>query len=137
MTLPILSHGEFKVEPLIAELSPRNETIHAFSNHDKVRKVFQHYNTVPLRTGIGRMSEWIKSNGKATPIEFENIEVESLTAFLEKACLIGIHRCLETLMSTPSYAFAPRYLSGKSSWTGHLPFAYDLVKCLRPALEWS
>ena len=37
-------------------------------------------------------------------------------------------------MSTPSYAFAPRYLSGKSSWTGHLPFAYDLVKFLRPAL---
>ena len=68
--------GEFKVEPLIAHLPARNETVHAFSNHDKVRKVFQHYNTVPLRTGIGRMCEWIKSNGKAAPIEFENIEVE-------------------------------------------------------------
>ena len=34
----------------------------------------------------------------------------------------------------PSYAFVPRFLSGESGWTGHLPFAYDLVKFLRPSL---
>ena len=34
----------------------------------------------------------------------------------------------------PSYSFAPRYLSGESAWTGHLPLAYDLVRFLRPSL---
>ena len=34
----------------------------------------------------------------------------------------------------PSYSFVPRYLSGESAWTGHMPFAYDLVRFLRPSL---
>ena len=37
-------------------------------------------------------------------------------------------------MMEPSYSFVPRYLSGDSAWTGHIPFAYDLVRFLRPSL---
>ena len=37
-------------------------------------------------------------------------------------------------MIEPSYSFVPRYLSGESAWTGHIPFAYDLVRVLRPSL---
>ena len=37
-------------------------------------------------------------------------------------------------MIEPSYSFTPRYLSGESAWTGHIPFAYDLVRFLRPSL---
>ena len=37
-------------------------------------------------------------------------------------------------MIEPSYSFEPRYLTGKSAWTGHIPFAYDLVRVLRPSL---
>jgi glycosyltransferase involved in cell wall biosynthesis len=34
----------------------------------------------------------------------------------------------------PSYPFVPRYLSGESAWTGHIPFAYDLVRSFKPSL---
>ena len=37
-------------------------------------------------------------------------------------------------MWEPFYAFFPRYLSDESARAGHLPFAYDLVRFLRPAL---
>jgi hypothetical protein len=37
-------------------------------------------------------------------------------------------------MIEPSYSFVPRYLSGESAWIGHIPFAYDLVRVLRPSL---
>ena len=40
----------------------------------------------------------------------------------------------ENSMMEPSYSFVPRYLSGESAWTGHMPFAYDLVRFLRPSL---
>ena len=32
----------------------------------------------------------------------------------------------------PSYSFVPHYLCGESAWTGHIPFAYDLIRVLRP-----
>ena len=34
----------------------------------------------------------------------------------------------------PTYAFLPRYVSGESAWTGHIPFAYDLLRVLQPSL---
>ncbi len=40
----------------------------------------------------------------------------------------------ENPMMEPSYSFVPRFLSGESSWIGHIPFAYDLVRFLRPSL---
>ncbi len=40
---------------------------------------------------------------------------------------------LSEFMSTPSYSFFPRYLSGQSAWASHTPFGYDLVKALAPA----
>jgi hypothetical protein len=33
-----------------------------------------------------------------------------------------------------SYSFTPKYLSGTSSWVPHLPFAYELMKVLEPAV---
>ena len=40
----------------------------------------------------------------------------------------------ENPMIEPCYSFEPHYLSGESAWTGHMPFAYDLVRLARPSL---
>jgi|GEM_PF-2596404 len=34
----------------------------------------------------------------------------------------------------PSYTFSPLYLTGRSGWTTHLPFAFDLLPQLQPRL---
>ncbi|MEO6786300.1 MAG: class I SAM-dependent methyltransferase [Chthoniobacteraceae bacterium] len=37
-------------------------------------------------------------------------------------------------MRSPTFSFSPAYLTGTSAWTGHLPFAYDLMKVIEPAI---
>jgi UDP-glucose 4-epimerase len=57
-------------------LPARNEVIHAFANHAKTQEVFGSGATVDIRTGIKRMAEWVKGRGAATPVTFDNIEIE-------------------------------------------------------------
>jgi UDP-glucose 4-epimerase len=66
----------FGVDQKIKYLPPRNEVIHAFSSHEKVRDVFTPPSPISLQEGIERMALWVKSRGAMTPVEFKNgIEV--------------------------------------------------------------
>jgi UDP-glucose 4-epimerase len=59
----------------VKHLPPRNEVVHAFSDHSRVRDVFSPEPTIALRTGIGRMARWVKKHGPATPVVFKDIEI--------------------------------------------------------------
>lgn len=66
----------FGVDPDIRHLSAREEVVHAFSSHDKVRRVFGEGSEVTLRDGLERMAAWAREVGpRSTPI-FTEIEVE-------------------------------------------------------------
>jgi UDP-glucose 4-epimerase len=59
----------------LRHLPARNEVVHAFSDHTRVREVFAPPPPVDLRTGIRRMAAWVKSRGPATPVRFTDIEI--------------------------------------------------------------
>ena len=64
-------------KPLKLEHLPaRKEVVHAFSDHSKARRIFGTTKPVTLREGIGRMAEWVLSKGSATPIWFDDIEID-------------------------------------------------------------
>jgi UDP-glucose 4-epimerase len=65
----------FGVAPNVVHLKERNEVVHAFSDHEKVRRVFDPPPPIDLRSGIARMSAWVKARGPARPVTFSNIEV--------------------------------------------------------------
>jgi UDP-glucose 4-epimerase len=65
----------FDAQLRINHLPPRNEVIHAFSDHSKARRVFEPAPTVDLRTGITRMAAWVRRKGPVTPVHFSNIEL--------------------------------------------------------------
>lgn len=60
----------------IKHLEARNEVVHAFANHSKVRGVFGDQATVPIATGIDRMVRWALEQARDQPMEFYNLEVE-------------------------------------------------------------
>ena len=63
------------VHPHIVHLPARNEVVHAYSSHDKIRRVFGDRKLVSLDAGLCRMAEWVKQHGSRTSSKFENIEV--------------------------------------------------------------
>ena len=65
----------FGVEPKIRFLEPRNEVLHAYSSHDKVKRYFAPPQTYTLAEGLSRMAEWAKAHGPRRSSEFEGIEV--------------------------------------------------------------
>lgn len=67
--------AEFGVEPQIAFLPERNEVLHAYASHDKVRSLFDLGDTTPLEIGIGRMAAWAQSVGPRKTKDFEGVEV--------------------------------------------------------------
>jgi UDP-glucose 4-epimerase len=67
----------FAVDCNVVHLPARNEVVHAFSDHSKVRAIFNPPEALSLREGIGRMASWIKDHGPMLPVEFGGvIEVE-------------------------------------------------------------
>lgn len=68
----------FGVEPEIEYLPPRNEVVHAFSDHLKVQRVFGQRDPISLRDGIDRMVRWAQRHGPRTQLEFPG-EIEVLT----------------------------------------------------------
>jgi UDP-glucose 4-epimerase len=64
------------VEADIVHLDPRNEVVHAFSDHSKVQRVFGLGEPVSLDDGIARMSQWVQERGPREQLEFPgDIEV--------------------------------------------------------------
>lgn len=65
----------FGSECRVTHLAPRNEVVHAFSDHAKVRSIFDPPAPVDLHEGIQRMADWVKQHGPMQPVVFENIEL--------------------------------------------------------------
>lgn len=59
----------------IKYLDARNEVQHAFSSHEKVRRVFGIRNGVDLEDGIRRMAAWARQAGPRESKPFTNIEI--------------------------------------------------------------
>jgi UDP-glucose 4-epimerase len=73
---------EMGVEPNIRHLPARQEVVHAYASHDKLRRVFQSASAdttdppVPLEEGIRRMAGWAKQHGSRESERFSAIEIE-------------------------------------------------------------
>ena len=68
------------VEPEIRFLPARQEVVHAYASHEKVRRVFvaagsEHPACVPLDEGIRRMAAWAKRHGSRERSTFSAIEI--------------------------------------------------------------
>jgi UDP-glucose 4-epimerase len=67
----------FDVEMELEHMPPRNEVVHAFSDHAKVRRAFEAPEPIDLRTGIRRVAEWVRAQGPKPPTPFPGeIEIE-------------------------------------------------------------
>ena len=67
----------FGVQPVLEHLPPRNEVVHAFSDHTKLRADFNPPEPLHLETGLQRMAAWVREHGSRHPIEFAGrIEVD-------------------------------------------------------------
>ena len=62
-------------EPKITHLPARQEVVHAYASHDKVRKVFDLGPPVPLREGLRRMADWARTKSPRPSPPFQGIEV--------------------------------------------------------------
>jgi UDP-glucose 4-epimerase len=78
------------VDLQVRHLEARNEVVHAFSSHDKVRNIFGDLcQDVSLEQGVQRMADWAKQHGSRETQPFTAIEVSknmppSWKAFQEK-----------------------------------------------------
>jgi UDP-glucose 4-epimerase len=63
------------VEPDIKHVPARNEVTHAYSSHDKVRRVFGERPLHTLDEGLAAMGAWVKEHGARKSSEFENVEI--------------------------------------------------------------
>lgn len=66
----------FDVPCRVEHLPARKEVVHAFSDHARMREVFDPEPPLDLRTGIRRMAEWVKARGPMAPVVFDEIEVD-------------------------------------------------------------
>jgi UDP-glucose 4-epimerase len=62
--------GAFEVNLDVVHLPARHEVVHAFSTHEKARRIFGDRSTVGLREGIDRMADWVKSVGVRPEVAF-------------------------------------------------------------------
>ena len=63
------------VSPNIAHVPARNEVTHAYSSHEKVKKVFGAEPRYSLDEGLTRMVAWVRQVGARSTPFFQNIEV--------------------------------------------------------------
>jgi len=63
------------VKPEITHLSARQEVVHAFSDHSRVRETFGYEAKTTLKEGVQRMAQWVKSHGARHSREFGQIEI--------------------------------------------------------------
>ena len=65
----------FGVSPKINYLEARNEVLHAYSTHEKIRKYFPAPKSYTLAEGLTAMAEWAKEHGPRKSSQFSNIEI--------------------------------------------------------------
>jgi UDP-glucose 4-epimerase len=67
----------FDVKPEIRHLPARNEVLHAYSSHDRVRKYFSDLiKNISLEEGIAHMAAWAKKAGSRQGKPFEAVEIQ-------------------------------------------------------------
>lgn len=66
----------FGVTADVVHLKAREEVVHAYSSHDRVREVFGTRPATSLEEGVARMAAWAKAKGPMEPVRFRGIEVE-------------------------------------------------------------
>ncbi len=59
----------------ISYLPARNEVMHAYSDHSKVKNIFKTDKNTSLEEGISKMVEWVKTHGARKTPKFKNIEI--------------------------------------------------------------
>jgi UDP-glucose 4-epimerase len=59
----------------IKHLPPRNEVVHAFSDHGRAQRVFRPPEPIELKSGVLRMADWVRRRGPTAPVRFSNIEI--------------------------------------------------------------
>jgi UDP-glucose 4-epimerase len=64
------------VESRVVNLPARNEVMHAYADHAKLRRFFGEQPATSLAEGLARMSEWVRRVGVRPPVSFEAIEVD-------------------------------------------------------------
>ena len=65
----------FGEQPKIKYLPPRNEVVHAYSDHAKAKQLFDQHGSVSLVEGVARMAEWARRVGARKSKKFDNVEV--------------------------------------------------------------
>jgi UDP-glucose 4-epimerase len=60
----------FEVPCSVRHLPARNEVVHAFSDHAKLREAFELPPPLSLTDGVRRMATWVKENGAMQPVDF-------------------------------------------------------------------
>ena len=63
------------VEPNVQYLPARNEVVHAYSAHDKVRAYFDAPPETPLSEGLARMAAWAREIGARQSRPFAGVEI--------------------------------------------------------------
>jgi UDP-glucose 4-epimerase len=65
------------LEQPLRHLEARNEVMHAYSDHSKIKKVFgiNEGNYTSLSNGISKMANWAKKVGVKKSAKFEGIEI--------------------------------------------------------------
>lgn len=66
---------ELGVETKLIHLDPRNEVLHAYSDHSKANRVFGTGLNISLKEGISKMAKWAQRVGARASQEFDNIEI--------------------------------------------------------------
>ncbi len=60
----------------VDHVAARNEVVHAFSDHSKVRAVFGDTGATSLEEGVAKMVAWAQASGPREPTRFTGIEIE-------------------------------------------------------------
>lgn len=64
-----------QIKGQMRHLAPRNEVMHAFSDHAKVKNTFPSAGATSLQNGLNTMAAWAKKTGIRKSQKFENIEI--------------------------------------------------------------
>ncbi len=74
--LAVIVAEAFDAKPDIVHLPARNEVVHAYASHERVREVFGQGPATSLDNGVACMAAWARQVGGREPVRFKGIEVE-------------------------------------------------------------